>query len=38
MARAPGKRKSAAMPSSLLSIVHAETVHADRLRRARRPR
>ena len=38
MARACEKRKSAPMPSSLLSIVHAEAVHADRLRRTRRPR
>jgi hypothetical protein len=38
MAREDGKRKSAPMPSSLLSIVHAEAAHADRLRRTRRPR
>jgi len=38
MARADDPRESAAMPSSLLSIVHAEAVHADRLRRTRRPR
>ena len=36
MAGASGKRESAAMPSSLLSIVHAEAAHAERLRRTRR--